>query len=239
MGREILVMILKIYLRDCFQIKFNFEIIKIINHLLSHIGIKVSWKNPVFAPSTPVFAMWGYTDSAYLLICCIFALYPFMCLNLFITCPFLSSYRLCPPLWKFQAVERCLRMWNTLPAVVHQRVASQTLSSTRKMAPRRPSKVFIPTQRWKLAAAPPQAHLRPSLLINQSCSAAWSISSSSSLDLSPCILPLGRLKRERSCSWGPWCQRTVSTVNTWGSVQNQGWPRESVLLLSQRPVSSS
>lgn len=146
-----------------------------------------------------------------------------------------SSSRLYLPLWKFQAVARCLRMaWTPLPAAVHLKAASLTSSSTRRTAPRRQSRALTPTQPWKLAAAPPQAHRRPpSLWINQSCSAAWRTSSSSSLDSSPYTSPLARAT-EGPCSWNLWWQRTASAVN----IRDQG-TRETVLLLSLLLVSCS
>lgn len=164
-------------------------------------------------------------------------------LNLLITCV-LSFGRLCPQLWSYLAVGRCLKMEKTLPAAAPQKVASQTSSSTREMAQRRQSTPPIPTQRSNQAIAPPQAHLRTNLWTNQSCSSAWSTSSSFSPDLLPCILRLSRqsklgVKEMRFCSQGPWCQRTVSTVIIWSSARDQGWSRGIVLLLSLLLVNSA
>lgn len=137
---------------------------------------------------------------------------------------------------------RCLRMGKTHTAVAPQKVASQNSSSIREMARKRPIEPLIPTPQSEQAAAP-QAHLRPNLWTNRSCSAAWSTSSSSSPDLSPCILHLDRWTKLRvtglqSCSQGPWFQRARALI-IWRHAQDQGWSRGSVLLLSLLPASSS
>ena len=127
----------------------------------------------------------------------------------------------------------------TLPAVAPQKAASPTSSSTRETAWRKQSEARTPTRRSRRAVAP-RARLRPSLWTNPSCSVAWSTSSSSSPDSSPCISPLGRgtelrVREAMLCRF----QRAPSTGIMWSCAQDQCWSRGSVSLPSLLPASSS